>query len=218
MNNTFKANLLKTLANKKGNKGFTLIELLVVVIIIGVLAALALPNLLGQVGKARESEAKSQLGAINRAQQAFFTERGSFATSSFGLEVPLGNEKFYLIVLDDTTAGLTQAQGADQATIQTNWNAGNSADPPVDAALTDVAAAQTANAANGTRDYLAGISYHSIDRSFATAVCRSTDRANNYTLPAGIGTNMSDVGQVAASGSTGDGQAAGCGGDTVEVK
>ena len=85
MNNTFKANLLKTLANKKGNKGFTLIELLVVVIIIGVLAAIALPNLLGQVGKARESEAKSQLGAINRAQQAFFTERGEFALDSFNL-------------------------------------------------------------------------------------------------------------------------------------
>ena len=218
MNNTFKANLLKTLANKKGNKGFTLIELLVVVIIIGVLAAIALPNLLGQVGKARESEAKSQLGAINRAQQAFFTERGSFATSSFGLEVPLGNEKFYLIVLDDTTAGLTQAQGADQATIQTNWNAGNSADPPVDAALTDVAAAQTANAANGTRDYLAGISYHILDRSFATAVCRSTDRANNYTLAVGIDANMTNVGQTAPGGTAGDGLAAGCAGNTVEVK
>ncbi|BAZ43898.1 pilin polypeptide [Chondrocystis sp. NIES-4102] len=78
MNKVFTAKLLNNLRNKKGEKGFTLIELLVVVIIIGVLAAVALPNLLGQVAKGRQSEAKNNLGAINRSQQAHRLETGLF--------------------------------------------------------------------------------------------------------------------------------------------
>jgi prepilin-type N-terminal cleavage/methylation domain-containing protein len=78
MNNLFAAKLLQNFRNKKGNKGFTLIELLVVVIIIGVLAAVALPNLLGQVSKGRQAEAKTNLGALNRAQQTYRLEKASF--------------------------------------------------------------------------------------------------------------------------------------------
>ena len=78
MNNLFTAKLLQNLNNKKGNKGFTLIELLVVVIIIGVLAAVALPNLLAQVGKAREVEGKTGVGTITRAQQTRHFETGAF--------------------------------------------------------------------------------------------------------------------------------------------
>jgi type IV pilus assembly protein PilA len=69
---------------KKGDEGFTLIELLVVVIIIGVLAAIALPSLLSQVSKAKQSEAKQNLGAINRAQQAFYLENANSFTSTLG--------------------------------------------------------------------------------------------------------------------------------------
>ena len=78
MNNVFAAKLLQNLRNKKGNKGFTLIELLVVVIIIGVLAAIALPNLLGQVAKGRQAEARNTMGTINRTQQAHRLEFGTF--------------------------------------------------------------------------------------------------------------------------------------------
>jgi type IV pilus assembly protein PilA len=67
---------------KKGDEGFTLIELLVVVIIIGVLAAIALPSLLSQVSKARQSEGKQNIGAVNRAQQAYYLENANKFTSS----------------------------------------------------------------------------------------------------------------------------------------
>lgn len=62
------------LGKKKDNEGFTLIELLVVIIIIGILSAIALPSFLNQAAKAKQSEAKTYVGSVNRAQQAYRIE------------------------------------------------------------------------------------------------------------------------------------------------
>lgn len=71
------------------SRGFTLIELLVVIAIIGILAAIALPNFLGNVAKAKQSEAKTTISSVNRAQAAYRTENDNFAASMNELGVGL---------------------------------------------------------------------------------------------------------------------------------
>jgi type IV pilus assembly protein PilA len=62
----------------KSQKGFTLIELMIVVAIIGILAAIAIPNFLTYQMKGRQSEAKVNLGAIKTSEIAFQAERGCY--------------------------------------------------------------------------------------------------------------------------------------------
>ena len=71
--------LMLFLSSKKQGKGFTLLELMIVLVIAGMLAAMAIPSFIKQVGKARESEIKNAVGSANRAQQAYHWEKATFA-------------------------------------------------------------------------------------------------------------------------------------------
>jgi type IV pilus assembly protein PilA len=83
----------KNLINKKG---FTLIELMLVVAIIGILAAIAVPNFLSYQCKVKQSEAKNVLGHIRIRQEAYFVEKNTYADdiAHLGFIVPKGDPKY----------------------------------------------------------------------------------------------------------------------------
>ena len=78
--------------NKKTKAGFTLIELLVVVLIIGILAAVAVPQYQLAVAKSRLTQAWIGVRAIENAQQAFFLANGYYTSDLTLLDVEMPDE------------------------------------------------------------------------------------------------------------------------------
>jgi type IV pilus assembly protein PilA len=70
--------LHKLRSRAQDEKGFTLIELLVVILIIGILAAIALPAFLNQRGKAQDSEAKSAVRTAQTAMETYYTDNQTY--------------------------------------------------------------------------------------------------------------------------------------------
>ncbi len=84
---------MKMTRKLRGQKGFTLIELLVVVLIIGILAAIAVPQYFKVVEKGKAAEALDWLASVKSAQERYLAKNGNYATATTAFDVGLGAMK-----------------------------------------------------------------------------------------------------------------------------
>jgi type IV pilus assembly protein PilA len=99
----------------KNSKGFTLIELLIVVVIIGILAAIAIPRFASTKGKAFDAAAKTDLRNAMTAQEAYFSDFQTYGAAAADLDVTASPNVTLTVASGDATGYEMTAKHADSA-------------------------------------------------------------------------------------------------------
>jgi prepilin-type N-terminal cleavage/methylation domain-containing protein len=102
----------------RSTKGFTLIELLIVVVIIGILAAIAIPRFASTKERAFDAAAKSDLRNAMTSQEAYFAENQTYTTVKADLELAASQN----VTLDvDSADAVGYAMSAQHASSANDW-------------------------------------------------------------------------------------------------
>jgi type IV pilus assembly protein PilA len=101
---------------KKLHKGFTLIELMIVVAIIGILAALAIPNFIRFQARSKQSEVKANLKSLFTAERSYFQEKDTYSCNIrvIGFNPERGNRYHYTL---NTTPRVDEACNTQETRI-----------------------------------------------------------------------------------------------------
>ncbi len=108
---------------KKDTHGFTLIELMIVVAIIGILAAIAIPNYQSYQAKSRQTEAKTMLSSLFTTEKAFYAQKTSYSVciKDIGF-VPDSPNRYYTVGFKDNGGSLCGNTGS-QLCRSYDWDA-----------------------------------------------------------------------------------------------
>ena len=88
---------MQTMLRSRGRKGFTLVELAVVIIIIGILAAFAVPRFLDSVERSKAGEAFNYLAAVRSAQERYQVRQGTYADDISKLDIQMQEPKYFTV-------------------------------------------------------------------------------------------------------------------------
>ncbi len=114
----------------RNRQGFTLIELMIVVVIIGILAALAIPRFMTATTKAKQSEAKGILKQVYTMQRTHFQQHGVYIAAAdngaagwttIGVEIPVDAAYVYSCAITASTFTATGTANLDDDATMDTW-------------------------------------------------------------------------------------------------